>query len=85
MATMSPAERARCFAQTMREIGWGDITKPELREAVDAADDWIDAASSNYNAALPVAFRTKATPGQKAFLLAMVIMRRVGRLRAEED
>ena len=43
---------------------------------MNAADDWADANASLYNAALPLAFRTSASTGQKALLLAIVLLAR---------
>lgn len=85
MAVMSTLERARCLAQAMREAAWPDLTKPQLLAAVNAADQWVEDNQTSYNQALPAAFRNTATLTQKALLLCLVIMRRVGRLRAEED
>jgi len=66
-------------------IGWPAVTKPELRAAVDATDDWIEANQAGFNAALPQPFRGAATVPQKTFLFCYVAMRRAGRLRAQED
>jgi len=52
------------------------LTKSDLQAAVNAADDWADANASSYNTALPTAFRTNATTGQKALLLAVVVLAR---------
>ncbi len=79
--------RSRTFAQLMRN--WpgslGGVTKVQLRDAVNATDDWIDANQSSFNSALPVPFRTNASLAQKTFLFCYVAMRRAGLLRAEED
>jgi hypothetical protein len=78
--------RLRTWAQVMRNWpGSLGVTKTELKAALDAADDWVDASQASYNSALPQPFRGSATSPQKAFLLAYVIMRRQGLLRAEED
>ena len=80
MAVLSEADRAEMTAQIMRALSaeWEalGITKPQLRAAVDAADAWIDANSSSYNTALPVAARNNLTPRQKARLLVFVIQKR---------
>ena len=79
--------RFRTFAQLMR--GWPGsltgVTKAQLRDAVNATDDWIDANQTSFNNALPVPFRTSASLAQKTFLFCYVAMRRAGLLRAEED
>lgn len=61
------------------------ITKPDLKAAVDATDDWLDANQTSFNTALPQPFRGAASLPQKTFLLCYVAMRRAGQLRAEED
>lgn len=79
--------RFRAFAQAMRN--WpgslGGVTKAQLREAVNATDDWIEANQTSFNNALPVPFRTSASLVQKTFLFCYVAMRRANLLRAEED
>lgn len=54
----------------------GTITKADLRAAVDACDDWIDANAASFNAALPQPFRGQANLNQKILLLAFVLERR---------
>jgi hypothetical protein len=81
MTTMSEAERVWTWtgliSQMRREVDVGDpAVRNEILAAVEATDDWVDANQSSYNTALPAAFKTWATPRQKALLLAMVLMRR---------
>lgn len=89
MAVMDTTNRFRTFAQAMRDwptnVGLPNVTKADLRAAVDATDTWIDSNTSSYNSALPQPFRTAATLPQKTFLFCYVAMRRAGRLRAQED
>jgi len=87
MALMSAIERFRCWAQYMRDLPgpFGTASKADIRAAVDAVDQWVEDNQTTYNLALPLAFRNAATPTQKALLLCYVVMRRVGRLRSEED
>lgn len=84
---MDATNRLRTFAQAMRE--WPGsltgITKPDLKAAVDATDDWIESNQTSFNTALPQPFRSNATLLQKTFLFCFVAMRRASRLRAEED
>lgn len=79
--------RLRTLAQAMRK--WPGtltgVTKPQLRDALNATDDWIDANQTSFNNALPTPFRTSASLTQKTFLFCYVAMRRAGLLRAEED
>jgi hypothetical protein len=86
MAVLPALDRTRVAAQFMREMTTpSSYTKAELNAAIAAADDWVEANAAAYNTALPVAFRTNASVGHKALLLAYVIMRRNGKLRANED
>lgn len=86
MAAMDATNLGRCRAQYMREQSTsGGLTKADLAAAVAAADSWADSNSAAYNTALPAPFRTTATTAEKTMLLCYVIMRRSGRLHAEED
>lgn len=87
MAVLPELERVRVWAHAMRHGGLGDlaVTKPQLRAALDATDQWIEDNAASYNAALPAAFRTSASLAQKTTLFCLVAMRRAGRLRVEED
>jgi len=49
------------------------IDKVDGLAAVAAVDQWINDAQAEYNAALPLPFRTEATVSQKARLLMTVI------------
>lgn len=84
---MDATNRLRTWAQVMRN--WPGsitgVTKAELRAAVDATDDWIEANQASFNTALPQPFRGAASTPQKTFLFCYVAMRRAGLLRAEED
>lgn len=79
--------RLRVWAQAMRRGGLGalGVTKADLRAAVDATDDWIEANQSSYNTALPQPARASLTLVQKTLLFCWVAMRRAGLHRAEED
>jgi len=62
-----------------------NLSTSDVRAAVDATDDWLDAAPAGgatnlaaLNAALPVPFRTTATTAQKALVLAFVAQKRGG-------
>jgi hypothetical protein len=52
--------------------------KPDLIALVTAVDDWCDTNASSYNTAIPQPFRTNLTTQQKARLLAIVAVARVG-------
>ena len=53
-----------------------DVSKAELKSAIDEADAYADAEASHFNSHLPDAFRLNATQPQKALLLATVILAR---------
>jgi len=55
----------------------GNISKAELKAAVDATDTWIEANQANYNNNLPLAFRNNATQAQKTLLFCAVGLARV--------
>lgn len=79
MAVLSENDRLAEWADYMRSPDSDEVsgfTKQELRAAVDAADDWAEAEATNFNAALPLAFRTAANAKQKARLLMAVLRRR---------
>lgn len=77
---LTEQDRVTIWAENMRQgMCPGAITKPDLRAAVNAADDWIDSSAANFNAALPQPFRGAATTDQKYLLLMCVLERRMGR------
>lgn len=91
---MTETDRTRCSTAMQRFFSQAastvSITKVDLRAAVDAIDDWCDAAATtvpptSFNAAIPQPARTALTSAQKAILLAFVCLRRAGELRIPED
>ena len=60
-------------SKILNEIG---ISKTELRDAINAVDDWIDTNQSSYNTNLPLPARTYLTAKQKALLLSYVALKR---------
>ena len=80
MAALTTTDRSVVWADAMRQFSTltlpCGITKPALRAAVDAADDWADTNASSYNLALPQPARSSLTAKQKALILAFVILRR---------
>lgn len=89
MALLDATSRQRVWAQAMRDIprdvGLPEITKQELKAAMDAMDDWIEAQQLTFNLALPQPFRAAATGRQKSVLFMMVLARRAGLHWAQED
>ena len=82
MALLDNATRVAAWAEFMRdesrERNTMSLTKADLREALDAVDDWVEANSQSYNTALPQPARGALTSRQKAKLLAIVLQRRFG-------
>lgn len=77
MATLSLQDRFDVWADLMRQnLGTISITKPQLRAAVDALDDFMDQNATALNNALPVTARTNLTTPQKAAVLSAVIAKR---------
>ena len=80
MAILPDEDRVETWAGFMRELSdrkepmpW---TKDVIRAAVDAVDQWVSDNAASYNAALPAAFRSTASPALKAFILVLVVTRR---------
>jgi hypothetical protein len=82
---LDETNRVRVTAQALREGVWPGISKVELRNAINATDDWIDTNQTSFNNALPVNVRNSLNLVQKTLLFCFVAMRRAGRLKAEED
>lgn len=81
MAVLPNADRLRVWRGAMRywsnlREGIPGVDKSGLLATVNAIDDYADANSASFNAALPAAFRNNATPAQKAFLFALVLLAR---------
>ena len=80
MAVMSGASRQEAWAEYMRQVSNDGetitVSKPELRAALDAADQWASDNAAAFNSALPAAARTKLTTSQKARLLAFIVTKR---------
>ena len=77
MAALTDSDRRALWADYMRvndeEMS---LLKPELRAAVDATDDWIEANQSAFNSALPLPARTSLSAKQKARLFMAVAGRK---------
>ncbi len=80
MALLSETDRQKIWRGLMRY--WSRLlegqpyVKAELRAAVNAQDQWFEDNAPSANAALPLPFRTAATPSQKAALAAAVLLAR---------
>ena len=82
MAVLPDADRVKVWASFMDELSAarervGALTKADLRAAVNAVDDWIDANSAAFNSAIPQPARAELTNQQKLSLFLRVLRRRV--------
>lgn len=80
MAVLLDADRETIWSRLMSDsssrreaVG---VNKADLRAAVDAVDNWVDASVMSFNAAIPLPARTALTPKQKSELLVFVVRRR---------
>lgn len=90
MALLSDVERFGLWRDFMQKLsadsvasvnaGTGSIplnlSKTELRAAVNAIDAWVDANAASFNNAIPQPARTQLSARQKAELLMFVVRRR---------
>lgn len=77
MANLVDGDRFAVFAQYMRDNQEPiNLTKADLRAAVDAVDAWVEANKSAYNTAIPQPARAELSATQKTFLLLAVVMKR---------
>ena len=82
MTILSDNSRREEWARFMSDVSRdreavGNITKSELRSAVDAVDDWLDVhTGSLFNQVLTGPVRAALTAPQKARLLVAVVRRR---------
>lgn len=80
MAILDESARSNLWAEVMRRLSAERqavaISKTDLRAAIDAVDDWVEANAASFNSALPAAARTGLTAKQKAMLLVWVVMKR---------
>jgi len=81
MAVLPDTERQALWADVMRELSFerstlGNLTKADLRAAVNALDDFLNTNASALNQAIPQPARAELTAAQKARLLVFVVRRR---------
>jgi hypothetical protein len=80
MAVLSNPDRFAIWANYMSDASAQQtalaLIKPDLRAAVNAIDDWVDANAASFNTAIPLPARTVLTAKQKAQLLTYVVRRR---------
>lgn len=78
MAVLADQDRADCCADYQRDPLMGPIgvTKPDLRAALNALDDFLNTNAATINSAIPLPARTSLTTAQKAMLLMYVVQKR---------
>jgi hypothetical protein len=77
MAVLSEQARAEVWAGHMRANEQAfNLSKADLRAAVNAIDGWIDSNAAALNAVIPQPARSALTTSQKAQLLTLVVARR---------
>jgi hypothetical protein len=80
MALLPDADRSKAWADLMRKFSderqTVNVTKAELRAAVDALDAFLDTNATAINAAIPQPARANLTTPQKAILLMYVVSQR---------
>ncbi len=80
MATLPEADRTTIWSHFMKICSSLseklNLTKSDVKEAVDAADQWVEDNQTSYNDALPLAARTNLNSRQKARLLMEIVKRR---------
>jgi hypothetical protein len=82
MATLPDVDRQRIHRGLMRYWSGifeelGNVSKTELKAAVDTTDQWIEDNQTSFNNALPNPFKTQATQAQKTLLFCAVALMRV--------
>lgn len=79
MAVLTDQQRERVWEEYIRDMSEAHgCTKAQLRAAVNAIDDWMEANAAALNAAIPQPARANLSASQKAQLLAAVALRRYG-------
>ena len=80
MAILSDSDRIktrRCFTHYFSLFRLAtDLSKEEIKSAVDATDDWIDDNQVSFNNALPVLVQNSLTTTQKTLLFCAVALAR---------
>lgn len=80
MAVLADADRKQAWADLMRQFSQDaqsvGVTKPDLRAAIDAIDQFLSDNAATINAAIPQPARASLTAPQKALLLVYVIKQR---------
>lgn len=79
MAVLTAQQRIDCAADWQRNFAPGEtiaVTKADLKAALDAIDNWVDANAASFNTSIPQPARANLTAAQKARLLLYVVRKR---------
>lgn len=80
MAVLPDNDRAAVSADFQQRISEArssiGVNKTDLRAAINAIDVWIDDNATSFNQAIPQPARGALTARQKAWLLALLALRR---------
>jgi len=81
MANLTAEDRKELWADWMRDLSRknepvADISKADMRGAINAFDDWIESNQGTLNAVIPVGARAQLTTKQKAQLFVIVLTKR---------
>ncbi len=77
MALLPDNDRLGLWAEFQRTADCpGNLTKPQLREVVDALDNWWESKAAEANAAIPLPQRTLLTTKQKVALFMALLRKR---------
>ena len=80
MAILTDPDRKELWAKFMSDISAErepiSVTKYDLREAVDAIDQWIEDNQASFNQSIPLPARTELTARQKVRIFMMIVQHR---------
>lgn len=84
MAVLDETARTEVHTGWMRFLSQfrdsiSSLSKADLRAAINAMDDWIEANQGTINAAIPQPARAELTLAQKTVLFCIVALRRVNK------
>ena len=80
MAELDETARTKVWSDLMKRYSEDgesiNVTKADLRAAVDALDSYLDDNAGDINNALPNPAKSELTQSQKALLLSYVVLKR---------
>ncbi len=81
MAVLTNNDRKKIWAEYMGEVSsnkgtFGTMLKADIRDAINAIDQWIDDNQTSFNNSLPEPAKTQLTAKQKVKLFMEVAKRR---------